>query len=84
VILERLRDDEQNRLGVLDQIRICRGDAVLGDDGRAVGPPRVVHEQPPVRAELRVEGEAEQPALAPGEDARRDVEEDRRSRRARL
>ena len=53
---------------------------VLGDDERAVAGARVVDEEAAVRRVLRVEGEAEQPSLAAGEDLRADVEEHRRRR----
>ena len=53
-----------------------RGDGELGDD-RVAGRVGVVHEEAAVVGVVGVEREAEEPALAPGADPRREVEEAR-------
>ena len=78
VIGEGLRDHEQRLfLGGRD-VRIRRGDPVLGDHRRAIGRARVVHEEPAVLLELRMEREPQEALLAAEQHARRDVQKDRR------
>ncbi len=80
VVLERLGDHQQDPLGVRIGDVDARGrPLIFGDHGRAVGYPRVVHEEPSVGGELGMKGQPEQALLAAGQDAAHDVEEHRRS-----
>ena len=74
VVVREGLGDEQERALARRVRHVGAGGPELGDVGvaRRVG---VVHEEPPVRPELRVEREAQQPLLASAADASRDVEE---------
>ncbi len=81
VIGERLRDRQQRKLVDARGGR-ARVGMIFGDDRRAIRLARVIDEEPPVRGELRVEGEAQQPLFATRQHPRADVQEHRGRRRA--
>ena len=73
VVRKRLRDQQQHALA--GGIRPLGGGVELTDHRCAIGCARVVHEDARLLWEIRMEGEAQQPALASGEDPVADVEE---------
>ena len=69
VVGERLGYGEEHPLGARQRHVRVRRDAELRDHGGPVRLPGVVDEEAAIGAELRVEGEAQEPALAAGQDA---------------
>jgi len=83
ILVGWMRDCQQDCLGGRGDVGIAR-DLVFGDDERAVGGSRVVDEEAAVRRVLRMEREAQQAALAAGDDVRADVQENARRGSTRL
>jgi hypothetical protein len=75
VVLERLRDHEQDAGGRRVRALRIRADAVFRDDCGAVRASRVVDEQPAIGAIRRVKCDTEQAPLAAARHERRKVEE---------